>query len=51
MKIYCNNRFKTDVNFHLIHETKSRVRQALKWKSKSIATIEVLGIDFDTHRE
>ena len=44
------NRIKTDVNFRLIRNTRRRIHQALKGKSKSSSTGEILGIDIDLYR-
>ena len=50
-KIYEKNRYKTDVNFRLIKNTRRRIHHALKGKSKSSSTREILGIDVDLYRK
>ena len=42
---------KTDIHFRLIHNTKTRTHHALFGKSKSSATLDILGTDFDTYRK
>ena len=49
-RICSNNKYKTDINFRLICKTRSRIRQALKGKSKSSSTRNILGIDINTHK-
>ena len=49
-KIYSNIRYKSKKNFRLICRTRSRIREALKTKSKSISTEKILGVDNDTYR-
>ena len=49
-RIYSINKYKTDINFRLICKTRSRIRQALNRKSKSSSTIDILGIDINTHK-
>ena len=51
VNIYSYDRFKTDKNFRLICRTKSRLRQALGRKMKSISFKEILGIDIDLYRK
>ena len=34
-KNYSNNRYKTDINFRIIRETRNRIPQALRVTSKS----------------
>ena len=48
---YKNNKYKTDINFRLTCMTRSRIRQALKRKTKSSSTIDILGIDEETYRK
>ena len=43
------NRYKTDVNFRLVRNTRRRIHHALRGKSKSSSTREILGIDIDTY--
>ena len=50
-KIYSNNRYNSDLNFHLIHITRCRTRHALNSKVKFSPTKDILGIDIDTFRE
>ena len=50
-KVYLNNRYRTDINFRLICKTRSKIRQALNRKTKSISKINILGIDIDTFRK
>ena len=45
------NRRKTDVNFRLICNTRRRIHHALKGKSKSSSTRDILGIDIDLYRK
>ena len=42
---YKHNKYKTDDNFRLICKTRNRVYQAMKGKSKSSSTREILGMD------
>ena len=49
-KIYSNNTYKTDINFRLTCETRSRIRQVLRGKVKSSSRVDILGIDLDTYR-
>ena len=50
-RIYSNNKYKTDINFRLICKTRSRIRQALRRKSKSSSTTDFLGIDINTYKQ
>ena len=50
-KIYCNNKYKTDINFRLTCKTRSRIHQALRGKSKSSSTKEVLDIDVNLYKK
>ena len=50
-KIYSNNKWKSDKNFRLIGKTRSRLRQTLNRKTKSISTKEFLGIDIVGYRK
>ena len=50
-KIYEKNRYKTDVNFRLIKNTRRRIHHALNGKSKSSSTRDILGIDIDLYRK
>ena len=50
-KIYFKNKFKSNINFRLICRTRSRIREALKTKSKSISTKKFLGVDNHTYRK
>ena len=47
-KIYLNKSYITDINFQLIHETRSRIYKALQGKTKSSSTKIILGIDIET---
>ena len=49
--IYLKNRRKMDLNFKLIPNTRRRIHRALKGKSKSSCTKDILGIDIDTYRK
>ena len=49
--IYLKNRRKMDLNFKLICNTRRRIHRALKGKSKSSSTREILGIDIDLYRK
>ena len=49
--IYLKNRRKMDLNFKLICYTRRRIHRALKGKSKSSSTREILGIDIDLYRK
>ena len=51
MKEYIENRIKTDVNFRLIRNTRRRVHHALKGKTKSSSTRDILGMDIDLYRK
>ena len=48
IKFYSIFRYETDINFRLISTTRSRIRQVLNGKSKSISTKEILGVEIDT---
>ena len=50
-KIYTNNRYKTDINFRLISNTRSRIYNSLKGMTKQSSTKEILGIDIDLYRK
>ena len=50
-KIYLNNRYKTDMNFRLIKNTRIRIYQTLKGMVKSASTKDILGINIDTYRK
>jgi hypothetical protein len=43
IKIWENNRYKTDINFRLKKILRGRIRKALKGKDKSITTLELIG--------
>ena len=45
------NRYKTDVNFRLIRNTRRKTHHALNGKLKSSSTKDILGIDVDTYRK
>ena len=47
---YKNNKYKTDISFRLNCITRSRIRQALYRKTKSISTKEILGRDIDLYK-
>ena len=46
---YIKNGIKTDVSFHLIHNTRRRIHHALNGKSKSSSTVEFLGNDIESY--
>ena len=48
---YTKSRYKTDVNFRLIKNTRRRIHHALNGKSKSSSTREILGIDIDLYQK
>ena len=50
-KQYIKNRIKTDVNYRLITNTRSRIYKSLKGITKQSSTKEILGIDVDTYRK
>ena len=50
-KIYLNNRYKTDINFRLIKNTRNRIYKSLKGMTKSSSTKDNLGIDIETYRK
>ena len=50
-KIYSYDRYKTDIDFRLNCETRSRIRQTLNGNSKSISTKEIFCINIDTFRK
>ena len=50
-KIYTNNRYKTDINFRLISNTRSRIFNSLKGMTKQSSTKEILGIDINLYRK
>ena len=50
-KQYIKNRIKTDVNYRLITNTRSRIYKSLKGLTKQSSTKEILGIDVDTYRK
>ena len=50
-KISCNSRYKRDINFSLICNTRRRIHQILKGKIKSCSTKEVLGIEIKLYRK
>ena len=49
-KIYINNRYKTDLNFCLICETRSRIYKTLKGMTKQ-SSINVFAKDIDLYRK
>ena len=51
IKDYMKNRIKTDVNFRLIRNTRRRIHHALKDRSKSSSTSDILGIDIETYKK
>ena len=51
INLYTKDRIKTDFNFRLIRNTRRRVHHALKGKSKSSLTRDILGIDTDLYRK
>ena len=51
IKEYTKNRYKTDVNFRLIRNTRRRIHHALNGKWKSSLTRDILGIDIDLYRK
>ena len=50
-RIYSNNKYKTNVNFRLICNTRRKIHHALNGKSKSSSTRDILVIDIDTYRK
>ena len=50
-KLYTNNRYKTDINFRLICETRSKIYKTLKCMTKQSSSINILGIDIDLYRK
>ena len=50
-KFFSKKRYRKDVNFCLIRETRKRIRQALQGKLKSYSTKDILGIDIDTYKK
>ena len=50
-RTYSNNKYKSDLTFHLICKTRSRIRKALQGKLKSSFTKERLGVEIDTYRK
>ena len=51
IKEYLKTRLKTDVSFRLIRNKGQRIHHALKGKSKSFSTIDILGIAVETYRK
>ena len=51
IKIYSNNRYKTDINYRLIKNTRCRIHHELNGISKSSSTIDILGIDIDSFKK
>ena len=49
--MYLKNRRKMDLKFKLICNTRRRIHRALKGKSKSSSTKDILGIEIDTFRK
>ena len=49
--IYLKNKRKTDVNFRIISNTRSRIYKSLKGMNKQSSTKEDLGIDIDLYRK
>ena len=50
-KIYLNNRYKTDINFRLVKNTRNRLCQSLKGMGKSSSTEEILGDDISIYKK
>ena len=50
-KQYIKNRIKTDVNYRLITNTRSRIYKSLNGMTKQTSTKEILGRDADTYRK
>ena len=46
-----SNKYKTDINFRLIQNTRYRLYHALKGNVKSSPTIDILGIDIILYRK
>ena len=46
---YIKNGIKSDPKFWLIHNTRNRIHQALKGKTKPSSTINILRIETDTY--
>ena len=51
IKEYKKKRYKTDVNFRLVGNTRRRIHHALNGRSKSSSTRDILGIDVDFYRK
>ena len=51
IKIWENNRYKTDINFRLKKILRGRIRKALKGKDKSATTMELIGCTPDELRQ
>ena len=50
-KICLNNRYKTDINFRLIKNTRNRIYQSLKGMVKSSTTKKFLGKDINRYKK
>jgi hypothetical protein len=44
---YCSNKLKTDINFKIKHYLRRRLNNALRGRSKSAKTIQLLGCNID----
>ena len=50
-RIYCNNKYKSDINFRLIKKTRNRIYKSLKGVIKQSSTKDILGIDIETYKK
>ena len=50
-KFISNNKYNKDISFQLFCKTRSRTREVLIGKSKSISTKKFSGNDIDTYRK
>ena len=48
---YCRNRINNNTNTKLARNTRARINTALKGKSKSFKTMEILGIDVENYKK
>ena len=51
MNEYIENRIKPEANFRIICNTRRRIHHALKGKSESTSTRDIIGIDIETYRK
>ena len=50
-RIYSNNKYKSDINFRIISNTRRKIHHALNGKSISSLTTDILGIDINLYRK